>query len=168
MTTSLAITDPIDATPHCLSDTRRREERIIEQAISLLEQRLFQRETALQNPNAVREYLQLKLASKPHEVFAAIFLDTQHRVIAFECLFTGTIDGASVYPREVLKRTLLLNAGALILAHNHPSGVCEPSSADRAITTRLKEALAYIDVRVLDHFIVGDGVPFSFAESGLL
>ena len=126
----------------------------------------LQRGDALTSPGAVRRYLKSRLVSLPHEVFACLFLDNQHRVIAFEELFRGTLDSASVYPREVLKRALAHNAAALILAHNHPSGVAEPSQADRQLTQRLKDALALIDVRVLDHFIVGDGEPLSMAEYG--
>ncbi|MCY1425563.1 hypothetical protein D9M71_413530 [compost metagenome] len=99
-------------------------------------------------------------------MFACLFLDTRHRVLAFEVLFHGSIDGASVYPRQVVKRALAHNAAALILTHNHPSGVAEPSQADRLLTQRLKDALALVDVRVLDHFIVGDGEPLSMAERG--
>jgi DNA repair protein RadC len=109
----------------------------------------------------------LKLAPYEHEVFVCLFLDNQHRVIACDELFRGTIDGASVYPREVVKAALQYNAAALIMAHNHPSGISDPSQADRVITEKLKEALALIDVRVLDHFIVGENV-YSFAEHGLL
>ncbi|HHH40039.1 MAG TPA: JAB domain-containing protein [Sedimenticola sp.] len=122
----------------------------------------------LSNPKQTRQYLQTQLAGHPHEVFACLFLDNRHRVIEYEELFRGTIDGASVHPREIVRRTLLHNAAALILAHNHPSGVAEPSPADRAITQRIKEALALIDVRVLDHIIVGDGRTLSFAEQGML
>jgi DNA repair protein RadC len=102
----------------------------------------------------------------PHEVFACIYLDNQHRVLAFDELFRGTIDGASVYPREVVKAALKRNAAALILAHNHPSGVAEPSAADRQLTRRLKDALALVDIRVLDHVVVGDGETVSLAERG--
>ena len=104
----------------------------------------------------------------PYEVFACLFLDNRHRVIEYEELFRGTIDGASVHPREVVRRALEHNAAALILAHNHPSGVAEPSDADRSITRRLSEALALVDVRILDHFIVGEGEPLSLAERGLM
>lgn len=121
---------------------------------------------ALTAPGLVRRYLSAQLRHLDHEVFAAIFLDTQHRVIRFEVLFRGTLDSASVYPREVAKRALSLGAGALIIAHNHPSGVAEPSDADRRITERLREALALFDIRVLDHFVVGDGEVVSFAERG--
>ncbi|MCB1906635.1 MAG: DNA repair protein RadC, partial [Rhodocyclaceae bacterium] len=117
---------------------------------------------------AVRDYLRLKLVAEPNEIFAVVFLDNQHQVLAFEPLFQGTVDQTSVYPRVVVQRALALNASALILAHQHPSGTTEPSAADRAITERLKSALATVDVRVLDHFIVGKGSPYSFAESGLL
>ncbi|MFO7705489.1 MAG: DNA repair protein RadC [Halopseudomonas sp.] len=128
----------------------------------------LKRGTALTSPGAVRQYLRSRLAHLPHEVFACLFLDNQHRVIAFEELFQGTLDSASVYPREVLKRALSLNAAAVILTHNHPSGVAEPSQADQLLTRRLKEALALVDIRVLDHLVVGDGEPVSFAERGLL
>jgi DNA repair protein RadC len=119
-------------------------------------------------PQTVKDYLQLQLANKPHEVFAVIFLDAQHRLLAFEELFRGTLGQASVYPREVVKRALALNAAAAILAHNHPSGVAEPSRADEALTQALQAALALIDVKVLDHFVVGRGAVVSFAERGLL
>ncbi|OQW95952.1 MAG: hypothetical protein BWK79_00650, partial [Beggiatoa sp. IS2] len=117
----------------------------------------LQRGDALSNPEDTRNYLLSELSGHPHEVFACLFLDNKHRVIKFEELFYGTIDGASVYPREVVKRALQHNAAAVIFAHNHPSGVAEPSDADIAITRRLREALNLIDVRVLDHFVVGDG-----------
>jgi DNA repair protein RadC len=122
---------------------------------------------ALSNPAQTRRYLAMRLRDYAFEVFAALFLDNRHRVIALEELFRGTIDGASVHPREVVRRALHHNAAALIFAHNHPSGVAEPSEADRHITRRLKDALALIDVRVLDHFVIGDEV-VSFAERGLL
>ena len=106
--------------------------------------------------------------SYPHEVFACLFLDNRHRLMAFEELFRGTIDGASVHPREVVRRALAHNAAALILAHNHPSGIAEPSAADTRITERLRQALSLIDVRVLDHLIVGDAEVTSLAERGLI
>ncbi|MCW9013422.1 MAG: DNA repair protein RadC [Gammaproteobacteria bacterium] len=127
----------------------------------------LQRGDALSSPEETRQYLSDCLRDYHHEVFAALFLDQRHRVICFEELFTGTIDGASVYPREVVKKALHYNAAAIIFAHNHPSGVAEPSQSDERITRRLKDALALIDVRVLDHFVVGDEV-ISFAERGLL
>ncbi len=120
------------------------------------------------SPAAVRDYLKLQLGDLPHEVFAVLFLDAQHRLIAFEPMFRGTLTQTSVYPREVLKRALGLNAAAVLLAHNHPSGVAEPSRADEYLTQTLKSALALIDVRVLDHFVIGRGETVSFAERGLL
>lgn len=131
-------------------------------------QESLQRGEGLTSPQLTRRYLQSCLRDEGREVFAALFLDSQHRVICYEPLFYGTIDAASVYPREVVKRSLQHNAAALILAHNHPSGVAEPSQADCRITTRLKDALSLVDIRVLDHFVVGDGEVVSFAERGLL
>ncbi|NOX08897.1 MAG: JAB domain-containing protein [Gammaproteobacteria bacterium] len=128
----------------------------------------LQRKDAIKNPGDTRRYLRSRLREYKQEVFACLFLDTRHRVIRFEELFYGTIDGASVHPREVVKRALHLNASALILAHNHPSGIAEPSHADQAITLRLRDALALIDVRVLDHIIVGDGHEVSLAERGVI
>ena len=119
-------------------------------------------------PEATRTFLIAQLRDKPYEVFCCLYLDNRHRLIAFEELFRGTIDRAGVHPREVLRQTLLHNAAAVIFAHNHPSGVLEPSHADELITRRLKEALALMDVRVLDHFIIGDGVCYSFSEAGLI
>lgn len=122
--------------------------------------------TPLTDPQAVRQYLNAQLRDLGHEVFAGLFLDSQHRVIAYQPLAQGTLNAASVYPREVVKRALSLGAGAVIFAHNHPSGVAEPSAADRSLTERLKSALALVDVAVLDHFVVGDGEIVSFAERG--
>jgi DNA repair protein RadC len=122
----------------------------------------------LTSPDATRDYLKMRLYGSPHEIFACLFLDNRHRVICYEELFRGTIDGASVHPREVVRHVIRTNAAAVIFAHNHPSGVAEPSQADLRITQRLKEALALIDVRVLDHVIVGDGQGTSLAERGLL
>jgi DNA repair protein RadC len=128
----------------------------------------LERGDALSNPDDTRRYLQSRLGDHPNEVFACLFLDNRHRVIEYEELFRGTVDGANVHPREVVRRALAHNAAALILAHNHPSGVAEPSQADQSITRRLKEALALVDVRVLDHIIVGAGVTSSLAERGLI
>jgi DNA repair protein RadC len=128
----------------------------------------LQRGNALTSPDVTRAYLCAQLRGYSYEVFACLFLDNQHRVIQWEELFRGTIDGASVYPREVAKRALFHHAAAVIFAHNHPSGINEPSQADRQITDKLKQALALFEIRVLDHFIVGDGQPYSFAEHGLL
>jgi DNA repair protein RadC len=123
---------------------------------------------ALIDPVSTRQFLKHKLRDYDREVFACVFLDNQHRVITYEELFFGTIDSASVHPREVVKRALTHNAAAVILAHNHPSGVSEPSQSDQRITDRLKAALALIDTRVLDHMVVGDGEVTSFAELGLI
>lgn len=123
-------------------------------------------ESVLKSPDDVRNYLKAMLRHEPHEVFGCLFLDTRHRVLAFETLFRGSIDNTSVYPRQVVKRALAHNAAALILCHNHPSGHAEASQADRTLTKRLQEALELVDVRVLDHFIVGDGDPLSMAEYG--
>jgi DNA repair protein RadC len=123
---------------------------------------------ALNEPESTRSFLIAQLRDRPYEVFCCLFLDSRHRLIAFEEIFRGTIDGASVHPREVIRQALLHNAAAVIAAHNHPSGVLDPSAADEYVTRRLREALALIDVRLLDHFIVGDGACYSFCESGLL
>ena len=123
---------------------------------------------ALTSPQHTRRYLSQLLRDRHREAFYVLFLDNQHRVLTGEVLFEGTIDSASVYPREVVKRSLELNAAALILAHNHPSGVAEPSQADRRITRRISDALALVDIRILDHFVVGEGELVSFAERGWL
>lgn len=128
----------------------------------------LQREPGLTSPQITRRYLISQLRECQQEQFACLFLDSQHRVIRFEVLFRGTIDAANVYPREVMKRCLKLNAAAVIFAHNHPSGVAEPSEADRRITQRLINALELVDIPVLDHFVVGEGDLVSFAERGLL
>jgi len=138
---------------------------VLEMSRRHLQQQL-QASDALTSPADTRRYLESRLRHLPHEVFACLFLDNRHRVICFEELFRGTIDGASVYPREVVKHALAHNAAALILAHNHPSGVAEPSQADRQITDHLKRALALVDIRVLDHIVVGEGEPVSLAERG--
>jgi len=140
---------------------------VMEMARRALMEQAKQRD-ALSSPQAVRDYLRLQLASREYEVFMVVFLDTQNRVITMEELFRGTLRETSVYPREVVKRALQLNASALIFAHNHPSGVAEPSRADEAITRALKQALALVDVRVLDHFIVAAGGGVSLAERGLM
>ncbi len=121
---------------------------------------------ALTDATSTKHYLQQRLRQHQHEVFACLFLDNKHRMIAFEELFRGTIDSANVYPREVVKQALAHNAAAVIFAHNHPSGIAEPSQADYTITERLKSALATVDIRVLDHIVVGDGEVTSFAELG--
>ncbi len=128
----------------------------------------LQRGAALGSPQDAGDYLRARLRDREHEVFALLFLDSQHRVLAYDEISRGTLDGAAVYPREVVKAALRRNAAAVILAHNHPSGVAEPSAADRLLTERLKQALAVVDIRVLDHLVVGDGAPVSFAERGWL
>ena len=120
------------------------------------------------SPATVKQYAALQMAGLPHEEFAALFLDAQHRLIAMRTLFRGTLAQTSVYPREVVKAALACNAGAVVLAHNHPSGAAEPSRADELLTEALKSALALVDVRVLDHLVVGHGTVVSFAERGLL
>lgn len=126
----------------------------------------LRRDTPLGCPADTRRFLTARLRRHEHEVFACLFLDNRHRLICFEELFRGTVNGASVHPREIAKRALHHNAAAVIIAHNHPSGVAEPSQADRAITGRIREAMALIDVRLMDHFVVGDGEIASFAERG--
>lgn len=123
---------------------------------------------ALNSPQTVRDYLRLRLQSLEHEVFVGVFLDAQNRLLAIEELFRGTLTQTSVYPREIVKRALSHNAASLIFAHNHPSGIAEPSRADEMLTQTLKQALALVDVKVLDHFVVGSGAALSFAERGLL
>jgi DNA repair protein RadC len=123
---------------------------------------------ALTSPGAVRDYLRLALAGRPHEVFVCIWLDAQHRVMKFEEPFRGTLTQTSVYPREIVKQALACNAAAVIFAHNHPSGVAQPSQADELLTANLKEALALVEVKLLDHFIVAGNQAISFAERGLL
>jgi DNA repair protein RadC len=124
--------------------------------------------TLFDTPQAVRDYLQLQLGSRLHEVFAVLFLDSQHRLIVLEELFRGTLTQTSVYPREVVIRALALNAASVVLAHNHPSGSAQPSRADEALTHNLKSALALVDIRVLDHFVVTSTQAVSMAELGLL
>jgi DNA repair protein RadC len=143
------------------------EELTIQEAIGLVESRLRSTEV-LSNPKAAKDLCQLHLAQERDEHFCCLFLDSQHRLIAFERMFRGTVDGAAVYPRVVVRRALELNAAVLVLAHNHPSGVPEASAADRRVTERLKSALGLIDVRILDHIIVGTDGTYSMAEAGLI
>ena len=128
----------------------------------------LERGEALTDPRMAGDYFAKRLRSLPHEIFACLFLDNQHQLIAYEELFSGSLDGAEVHLREVLKICLKHNAAAVIFGHNHPSGNPQPSAADRAVTARLKQALALVDVRCLDHFIIGDGPPTSMAELGML
>jgi DNA repair protein RadC len=123
---------------------------------------------SLASPRATCDFLSAKLRDLEHEVFCCLYLDKRHRLIEYEELFRGTIDGASVHPREIVKLALQRNSAAVIVAHNHPSGIAEPSQADELITLRVKEALGLVDIRLLDHIIVGDGVSVSLAERGLL
>jgi DNA repair protein RadC len=144
------------------------EDAVIAAALEILRNRMSARR-ALNSPRAVREYLSITLTENlGHEVFWCVFVDAQHRVVAAEELFRGTLTQTSVYPREVVKAALRHNAAAVIFAHNHPSGVAEPSHADEVLTRSLKQALALVDVQVLDHFIVAEGRTMSFAERGLL
>ena len=128
----------------------------------------LKQQTLFDSPEAVRDYLQLQLGSRPYEIFAVLFLDSQHRLIVLEELFRGTLTQTSVYPREVVVRALALNAASVVLAHNHPSGTAQPSRADEALTQTLKAALGLVDVRVLDHFVVTSTEAVSMAERGLL
>ena len=143
------------------------QDQIIQRALKVLDGRI-RTGAALNSPSAVREYLRLSLAGREHEVFICLFLDAQNRVIEVNEMFRGTLTQTSVYPREVVKAALKCNAGAVVFAHNHPSGVAEPSHADETLTSSLKQALALVDVRVLDHMIVAGAGVLSFAERGLL
>lgn len=153
-----------DAQGHYLLATA---EQVLEAARQVIEHKM-QRGASFTSPAAVKEYLCAKLAGYEHEVFAVLFLDTKHRLIEYVEMFHGTIDSASVYPREVVKEALRLNAAAVILSHNHPSGNPEPSNADQVLTQRLKEALGLVEVRTLDHMIVAGVGTVSFAERGLI
>ncbi|MDE2098486.1 MAG: DNA repair protein RadC [Patescibacteria group bacterium] len=143
------------------------EQATIDAARALLARRV-RRGAALSSPKATQDYLTLRLGDREAETFCVLYLDNRHRLIEFREEFQGTIDGASVHPREIVKRALAFNAAAVIIAHNHPSGVAEPSRADEMITERLKAALALVDVRLLDHFLVAGGECLSFAEKGLV
>ena len=143
------------------------DERVIERALAILEKRA-RAGSALTSPGAVRDYLRLAIGSREHEIFVCVWLDAQHRVLKFEEAFRGTLTQTSVYPREIVKAALAANAAAVIFAHNHPSGVAQPSQADELLTRNLKDALALVDVKVLDHFIIAGNASISFAERGLL
>jgi DNA repair protein RadC len=142
------------------------EREVLESAAELLGARVIGE--ALNSPRDCAEFLRTRFARREHEVFSCLYLDNRHRVLAFEELFRGTLNGTAVYPREIIKRALEHNAAAVILVHNHPSGVAEPSRADELLTTRVREALQLVDVRLLDHLVVGDGEVVSFSERGLL
>lgn len=143
------------------------DDNLIARALEILARRIYATDT-LAAPGAVRDYLRLLLAGREHEVFVAVLLDAQNRVLSCQELFRGTLTQTSVYPREVVKVALAANAGAVIFAHNHPSGCSEPSRADELLTQQLKSALALVDIKVLDHFVVAGGESLSFAERGLL
>jgi DNA repair protein RadC len=143
------------------------EDQVIERALEILASRL-KFGAALTSPGAVRDYLRLALGPREHEVFVCIWVDAQHRVVGIEEPFRGTLTQTSVYPREIVKSALAYNAAAVIFAHNHPSGVAQPSQADELLTRNLKEALALVEVKVLDHFVVAGTQAISFAERGLL
>ena len=144
------------------------DDEVIAKALSIIKRRLRKPGEAMSSPQVVKDYLTIKLAELEHEVFAALFLDGQHRVIQYTEMFRGTLTQSSVYPREVVKEALRINAGAVIFAHNHPSGMPEPSREDEALTKTLKDALALVEVKVLDHIIVGGTTTVSFAERGLV
>jgi DNA repair protein RadC len=141
---------------------------IIQKALEILASRMRKAEFFLANPNAVRDFLRIKMAGLGHEVFSVVFLDSQNGVIATEEMFRGTLTQTAVYPREVLKRVMHHNAAAVVLAHNHPSGLAEPSNADKRLTETLAKALSMVDVSVLDHFIVAGTDCISFTERGLI
>jgi len=148
--------------------TKNAEDQIISQALTILEGRLRQYGPVLNSPTTVRNYATLALAGLDHEVFGVFFLNTRLALIEFNQMFRGTIHGASVYPREVAKRALEVNAKAVIFTHNHPSGEADPSEADRVLTKQLKKVLALFEINVLDHLVIGYKEQFSFAENGLL
>lgn len=143
------------------------EDLVIKTALEILRKR-FIRGGAFENPDSVRTWLQLELAQEKDEVFACLFLDNRHRLIEFTRMFVGTIDGATVHPRSVVRKAIELNAAAVVFTHNHPSGVAEPSRTDQTLTRRLQDALALIDCRVLDHIVVSAVESVSFAERGLM
>ena len=144
------------------------DDALIQTCLKILESRIRKPETYIKNPEDTKNYLKLELSEKEHEVFAVLFLDSQHGVIAYEEMFQGTIDEASVYPREIIKKALKFNAAALIIAHNHPSGNPESSDADITITNRIKDAANLLEIRLLDHIIVGGVDTISLAEQGYL
>jgi DNA repair protein RadC len=144
------------------------EKKILREALAILDRTLRRPGAALTSPELVADYLKFNIATRPHEVFVVLFLDNQHCLIETKELFRGTIDAASVYPREVVKEALQLNASAVILAHNHPSGIAEPSQADYNITRKIKDALDVVEIRTLDHMIIGGTSHMSFSERGLM
>ena len=158
----------LDITGEYIATRPLAENDIIRQATMIISERVERSSDVLSTPDAVRNFLKLHLAELGHEEFACLFLDSQHRVLAFSRLFRGTVNSCSVHPREVVKKAVKANAVAVICCHNHPSGSVEPSGADIAITKRLKDALELVDVRLLDHFIVGGACVESLAERGLV
>lgn len=156
-----------EAAPGYLTDDPR-EEAILTEAEAIIERRLRARHTgeSITDPSEAGRFLKARLALLEREVFTVLFLDTRHRLIAAEDLFLGSVDGAEIHPREVAKRALALNAAAVVLGHNHPSGHGEPSAADRRLTDRLKQGLSLLDIRLLDHFVIGEGAPVSMAARG--
>ncbi len=163
--TTMATDRFVDLKPSDLNQTEK--ETLVALAVAVLAAR-HRRGCALESPDATRAYLQLTCADYRNEVFGCLFLDTRHRIVDRAELFQGTLDAATVHPRVVVQRALAANAAAIVMFHNHPSGVAEPSQSDRALTRRLTEALALIDVRILDHFVVAEGESVSFAERGWL
>lgn len=158
---------PFNVKYETLSKTER-EDAIIEEAMAILDGRIRSGDVMLESADAVRQFLKTKIQRSEREEFWVIALDTQHRAIAYECLFKGTIDSSMVAPREIVKYLLANNAAACLIAHNHPSGVTEPSQADIHISGKIQQALALVDIRLLDNFIVGSGIPLSFLEKGFL
>jgi DNA repair protein RadC len=150
------------------SPSSMHEQKIIDQALSILESRLQKTELRVSEPSVAESYLKLQLSELEYESFRVMFLNNNHELIQLKEMFRGTIDSAAVYPREIVKATLAFNAAAVILTHNHPSGNCKPSQADKHITQRLSDALRLIDVRVLDHIVIGGSDSFSFAKHGLV
>lgn len=150
------------------ANRRLSADQIVKAAKAIVAQRVNKGDGFFTNPDKIRALLALHLANYEHEVFICIFLDNQNQVISMEEMFTGTIDSASIYPREVVKRALALNAAAVVFAHNHPSGITQPSQTDKRITIKLIDSLSLVDIRVLDHFIIGGAESFSFAEHGLI
>lgn len=151
-----------------VSQTHDRDDAIIEMAQKIIERRFREKGNPLTSPEETRKFLQVQQHGQTREHFGAIFMDTRHHVLAYETLFSGTVDAAHVHPRIVVERALLLGAAAVIITHNHPSGNPEPSQADLAITRRLRDALSLIDIRLLDHLIAADEYVYSMAEHGLM
>lgn len=157
-----------DVAPYAVNRFRNHDDEVIAKAMDILFSRLRKPNEILAAPDSVKRFLQLKLTTLEHEVFGVLFLDAQHGLITYEEMFRGTLTQTSVYPREVVKMALSLNCASVVLAHNHPSGNTNPSRADEMLTQTLKSALALVDVRVLDHIIVGGQSTLSFAETGLI